>query len=301
MQNSSATLQSLNWDDLRLLLQVARHASFLDAGRALGVATTTVSRRIAALEASVGARLVNRTYAGIALTPTGRRLVEELEPLAMGLEASVRSSVGGDSQIGGVVKLSVVEGLVPLTLEAIQAFRDRHPAVSFELDASHRQLDISNNEADIALRMLRPASQGLVVRRIGEIHFGVYASQQRMPTPSSGGVTALLARSDAVLLGGEMQGLKETRWLRSMARAVSLETQTLGSLIDAVRRGIGIGVIPDELVTGDASLRRLCDCTAVPQKSLWLVMNQRTAKVARVRLFAQHVTAHLRAAAAMTR
>ena len=288
-------MQNLNWDDLRLLTVVSRHASLLDAGKALGVATTTVSRRIAALEACVGSQLIRRTHAGTVLTTAGARLLETIEPLIMALEAALRGVAGADSQVAGAIKLSVVEGLVPLTLEAIQSFRELHPGVVFELDASNRNLDISNNEADLALRTLKPKSEGLVVRRVASIHFGVYMSSLRTVARDTANASALLARSEAVLLGGELLGLRETNWLRQQVRAVSLQTETLGSLIDAVRRGIGVGVIPDELVHADAGLRRLCDCAAVPQKTLWLVMNQRTAKTSRrLRLFADHITEHLR-------
>ena len=302
MQVRLASLQNLNlkvnWDDLRLLIVVAGHPSLLEVGRVLGIATTTVSRRIAALEAGVGVQLVHRTHVGTVLTAAGKALVAALEPLALELEATVRQSAGADSQIEGAIKVSVAEGLVPLTLEAIQAFRTAYPGVVFELDASHRSLDMGKNEADVAVRMLQPKSDGLVVRRIGPVHFGVYMSSQ-LPlarfVPRGAG---LLARLDGVVLGGELAGLKESVWLRSRVRAVALQTQTLGSLIDAVRHGIGVGVIPDELVRVDTRLRRLCDCEAMPRKTLWLVMHQRTAKLPRIRLFADHMTAHLRNASA---
>jgi DNA-binding transcriptional LysR family regulator len=300
MQIRLASLQNqqVNWDDLRLLIVVAGHPSLLEAGRVLGIATTTVSRRLAALEAGVGAQLVHRTHVGTVLTVVGKALVAALEPFALEMEAALRQSAGADSQIEGAIKVSVAEGLVPLTLEAIQSFRTAHPGVVFELDASHRSLDMGKNEADVAVRMLRPKSDGLVVRRIGPVHFGVYMSSQLPLARSAQRGAGLLARMEGVVLGGELAGLKETVWLSACVRAVALQTETLGSLIDAVRRGIGVGVIPDELVQADSRLRRLCDCEAVPQKTLWLVMHQRTAKLPRIRLFADHMTAHLRAASA---
>ena len=294
MQNCLAISQNFNWDDLRLLLALSGHASFLETGRALGIATTTVSRRLAALEASVGTQLISRTHVGAPLTPTGARLVKEVEPLAMALEAAMRAAAGGDSQVAGSIKLSVVEGLAPLVLAGIQSFREAHPGVVFELDISHRSVDMSKDEADLALRTLKPRSPGLVLRKVRAIHMGVYASSLHVAAKSLTSPVALLARSDAVLLGGDMAGLKETLWLRSMVRTVSLQTQTMTSLIDAVRRGIGVGVIPDEMIAGDPTLRRVCDCDAATQKTLWLVMSQRTARVARVRLFADHITQYLR-------
>lgn len=287
-------MQDLNWDDLKLLIAVARHASLQEAGRTLGLATTTLSRRLAGLERAVGAQLIHRSHAGTRLTPAGQRLLDAITPLSLALQASLRDSAGADAAMAGPLRLALVEGLLPRVMEAIQSFRCQHPGVSFELDGGFRSVDMSRGEADLALRTLRPASEGLVLRRVGRIAYGVYRSSTG-PQPR-GALAAQLARSEGVLLGGEQLGLKESRWLRAQVRGIALQTPTLESLVDAVRRGIGVGVLPDALAAGDAGLRRLGDCEAVPHKTLWLVMNRRSAQLARVRAFADHVSAHLRAA-----
>tara|TARA_B110001454_G_scaffold119494_1_gene111488 strand:- start:559 stop:1455 length:897 start_codon:yes stop_codon:yes gene_type:complete len=282
-------MQNLCLDDLRLLAHLARYATFLETGQRLGMSTTTVSRRIAALEACVGARLVYRSSSGTALTEAGQRLVANTHALTSELEVRVRAISGADSHMSGHVKLSVVEGLVPTVVQAVHSFRQQHPHVSFTLDSSHRVVDISCGEADIALRTLKPRSEGVVLRSVGPIHLGVYSSAQSGSTKKTGNMTALLARSEAVTLGGELRGLKESLWLKKAARTVALEVETLSALIEAVRLGIGVGVLPDEMVAHDPSLRRLGDCTGVPRKTLWLVMNAAAAKVPRVRGFSRHL------------
>ena len=288
-------MQNISLDDLRLLAQLAQHGTFLEAGRRGGVATTTVSRRIAALETSVGSQLVNRTHQGTVLTQAGQRLVAATQDLTRELEARVRGIAGADSQISGLIKLSVAEGLVPLVLRAMQSFREHHPGVSFALDASSRALDVSKSEADIALRTIKPMAEGLVVRVLGPIHYGVYCSALPSARRLSGGLSSVLANSQGVVLGGSSAGLKESIWLRERVRAVALEVETLGALMEALRLGLGVGVVPDELCAGDSSLRRLGDCTGVPKKTLWLVMNKRRSGQAAVREFAQHMTQELRA------
>lgn len=243
-------MQDLNWDDLKLLIAVARHASLQEAGRTLGLATTTLSRRLAGLERAVGAQLIHRSHAGTRLTPAGQRLLDAITPLSLALQASLRDSAGADAAMAGPLRLALVEGLLPRVMEAIQSFRLQHPGVSFELDGGFRSVYMSRGEADLALRTLRPASEGLVLRRVGRIAYGVYRSSTG-PQPR-GALAAQLARSE--------------------------------------------GVLPDALAAGDAGLRRLGDCEAVPHKTLWLVMNRRSAQLARVRAFADHVSAHLRAA-----
>ncbi|RZL02001.1 MAG: LysR family transcriptional regulator [Rubrivivax sp.] len=287
-------MKNTNWDDIRLLISVSEQGSLLDAGRAQGIATTTVSRRIANLEKSLGAHLIHRTYGGTLLTDAGRRLVDATASVAIELDASIRGAIGSDQALEGAIKVTIVEGLAPLMVEAVQQFRLRNPNVTFELDQANRPLDISKGEADIALRTVRPGSQGLVVRQVGTIHFGVYGARSRFGTRIVAPGRDLLSRCDAVVLGGELQGLKETQWLSSRVRLVALQTPTLSSLMAAVSSGVGVGVIPDEFAAKDPSLHRLCSCEAVPKKALWLVMNRRTARTARVRAFAEHVAQYLR-------
>jgi DNA-binding transcriptional LysR family regulator len=85
-----ANHQDPRWDDLRLLLAVGRRGSFLGAGRALGLATSTLSRRLTALERSVGAVLVERRADGARLTDAGRRLAAAAEDVELALGARLR-------------------------------------------------------------------------------------------------------------------------------------------------------------------------------------------------------------------
>lgn len=102
------------WDDLRVLLAVHRHRSFLAAGRALGLSTSTTGRRIDALEESLGRKLVKRTSAGSEVDPEALRLVQLAEELEHGLESVRRDSQ--TSNLAGTVRISIGQGFVkPIT------------------------------------------------------------------------------------------------------------------------------------------------------------------------------------------
>jgi DNA-binding transcriptional LysR family regulator len=81
-----------NWDDLRLLLAVSRRGSFLQAGQLLGIAASTVSRRLTQLEAALGEPLVERGVEGCWLTSRGQSLVE----VALAAEAGLRRQTAAD-------------------------------------------------------------------------------------------------------------------------------------------------------------------------------------------------------------
>jgi DNA-binding transcriptional LysR family regulator len=293
-QGRFAKMRSANLQDLQFLIAVSRHGSMLEAGRAMGLATTTVSRRIGALERELGAHLVHRSNAGTALTPIGHRLVSATASLATQLESRLKSVSASDKALEGVVKVTVVEGLASMALKVMQSFRELHPKVSFELDLSNRILNMSKNEADLALRTVRPKAEGLVCRPVGVSHLSVYGASVRFAQLPHDAPARKMARLSAVVLGGELSGLKESLWLRSQVQSVSLHVPTMAALIEAVGMGLGIGVIPDELARGNPSLHRLWECEAMPTRPIWLVMNRRTARTERIRAFADHLTEQLR-------
>jgi DNA-binding transcriptional LysR family regulator len=94
-----------SWDDLRFLLAVHRERSFFAAGKALGVAASTVARRVEAVERSLGCVLVHRSNGGTALAPDALRLVALAEELEFGL-ASLRRD-GRDAEVSGTVRVSL--------------------------------------------------------------------------------------------------------------------------------------------------------------------------------------------------
>src|SRR5262249_51375465 len=143
-----------SWDDLRVLLAVHRAGSLLAAGKALRLSTATTGRRLDALEAAVGYRLVNRSRAGTSLEPAALRLVRLAEELEHGLAAERRDR----RSAGGTVKVSVPDGAVHAAAEALLAFRREYPDTDIELVGENRLSDLSKREADIGLRLTRSAS-----------------------------------------------------------------------------------------------------------------------------------------------
>src|SRR6185436_14387048 len=117
------------WDDLRMLLAVSRHGSFLRAGVALGVATSTVVRRISALERAVGRPLVRRDAGGSSLEPEAARLTELAHQLDLGLATFRRDR---SSSFTGTVRITAGDGFVPAVVRAAARFRRDHPETLIE-------------------------------------------------------------------------------------------------------------------------------------------------------------------------
>ncbi len=167
----------LDWDDLRFFLAIARTGSLTAAARELRVTQSTVGRRLASLESSLGARLLHRTPEGYVLTLAGEAILGQAERVEA--EAlSVERAVGGrDAQLEGIVRVAAVETLASHVLApCFCALQSRSPEIVIELLADVRQLSLAMREADVAVRLSRFEQHDLIARRIGGLAYGLYAS-----------------------------------------------------------------------------------------------------------------------------
>ncbi len=163
----------LNWDDLRLLLAISRRGSFLQAGEMLGVAASTLSRRITQFETAVGEPLVERGVDGVRLTPRGAILVETAKMLELELANDVRGPKGG---ISGSVTVSAGDGFVGIVTEATAKFLAANPACSVDFLVENTLVKVARGAADIAIRTVHLGEPSLIYRRLTSLRFDLFAS-----------------------------------------------------------------------------------------------------------------------------
>lgn len=156
-------------DNIRLFLKIAEKGSLVAAGRELGLSASTVSERLAALEAHYGVVLFNRTTRSISLTEAGRTLVEGAR-VVLGevddLDARIRY---GAQTLSGPVRISAPVDLGRSILSDVVAdFAEEHPAISIELSLSDGYVDIVGEGFDIALRFGAVTDSTLRIRSLGQ-------------------------------------------------------------------------------------------------------------------------------------
>ena len=153
----------LSADDLLVLLAVSRTGRFTTAGQRLGLNHTTVARRIAALEAQLGGRVLMRAGAGWELTPLGSRALAAAE--------DVEAALGGlderdEARVEGLIRLSATDGFSGfVAAPAMTALRARHPGVVLEIVTGTRQASQQRAGADLEVVVGRPQ-----VRRARALH-----------------------------------------------------------------------------------------------------------------------------------
>lgn len=281
----------MDWNDLRYFLAVARTSSLTKTAAELRVSQSTVSRRIAELEESIGMTLFQRHQTGYFLTDEGSQVLRHAELVEDSILSLQRGTAGLEKKPAGVVRLATSENLATdLIIPALPAFRDLYPGICLEIITSTVTAELGRREADIALRVVRPTRGNLKVRRVGHMTYSVYGSR------------AYLQRNPAI--AGEPLGgrhfiawddghayMPAAAWL---AREhpdckIALVTSSLPAQIAAVRAGLGLAVIPDFLTVKEDFVR-VIPSDQMFSAEVWLVTHADLAASARVRAVSEFLT-----------
>ncbi len=269
------------WDDLRFFLAIWRAGSMSGAATALKVNQTTVGRRLGALEESLGVLLFDRLPTGLRVTDAGRKIVtiaSQMEEAALSLERLV---AGSDDKLDGSVRIACSDTLaVGFVVERLAAFRARFPNIALEVVTGNSPLNLMRREADLAIRTMKPSQGDLVVRKLVDAAWRLYAPAA-WPV---GDEPAALASCPIVGFEGELANIGPSQWLNQRVPPDRIATRCgaiLGAAV-AIRAGLGVGPLPSFLADGDAGLRRFGPEPIMVQP-LWLVVHPDLQGQARVR------------------
>lgn len=276
----------MDWDDVRVVVAVAQGGTLSAAARALGVNQTTAARRLAALEAALGATLFTRADGRHVPTPLGEAVAARGTAMAAEADAIARLvAEGGDAAAAGSVRLTATDGIVThFLVPRLGAFWARWPRIALEIVPGAGTLNLTRREADMALRLNRPQDSGVVARKVADLGWAPYgaAAQGRVG----------LTERPWVGYDDALAHLPEARWAeRARGGApVILRTPHVVALLEAVAAGHGIGVLPCWMGDADPRLVRLAD-DPPGRRECWLVIHEALRRQARIRAVADWLTA----------
>ncbi len=262
-------------EDLKLLLMLDERGSLSAVARQLGLAVSTIARRLEGLEATLGLRLLDRRANGVRLTGDGSRIAALAAPLVDQAAQIGRAAAAlGASSAAGSVTISATEFIVTEVLApALPQLWQSAPGLSVTLRAQGEIVSLAAREADIALRMARPEGASLMARRIYEIELGCFAS-----------AAYLVGRDPATLMLGDERLLSyddsygpiaELDWVAKagLTGAVALRTSSTRALLNATAAGAGVALLPVQFARA-AGLIRLPLGLAVPIRPVWLLTHR---------------------------
>lgn len=237
-----------SWDDLKVFLACARALSFRAAAKKLGLTSSTVVRRIGALEAELGFTLFDRLPNGVQLTREASRLVSSANQIEQGAFDFQRRIETFDPKKRGIVRISATEGIGSFWLmPRLIGFQRGNPMMVIDLKASESVVDVSRMEADVAIQFEEPTNPHVMRRRLGSLHIYPYASNRYIEVY---GVPQTRAEMlDHRLVDQVGAQLDEGAWPRYLGiedieGVVGIRTNSSAAHFFAVERGAGIGGLP---------------------------------------------------------
>lgn len=286
-------VRSLQWDDIRIFFALARAGSLSAAARALEIEHSTVARRVDALERSLALRLFDRLPRGWQLTPEGEELAALAARMADEADAFGRLAQGAGS-LRGSVRISAPPVFASHFLASrLGLLRRRWPGIHLELVGEAREANLARREADLALRLSRPSSPGLVARVVGELGYALYATPewlQRAPEAW-----------EFVGYDDSLRRVPQEQWVEAYAgaRPFVLRANDLASLHQWARTGLGLALLPHFLGAADAALVRVPGAECPTRRKLWLVLHPDLKRSPRVRCVADGLVEILATEAAL--
>ncbi|MEE4110213.1 MAG: LysR family transcriptional regulator [Halieaceae bacterium] len=168
----------MDWDDLKILLALARRRSARGAAQELGVSNSTITRRLDDFERDLGTRLFDRTPEGYRMTQSAENLLPTAEHVEELVLAAERRVSGEDQELEGLIRLTLptATGLSVL-MPRLAQFAADYPGIELELITSALSLDLGRREADIAIRVFRRGASppdNLIGRRISAMTAAPY-------------------------------------------------------------------------------------------------------------------------------
>jgi DNA-binding transcriptional LysR family regulator len=170
-------MDGLALDDLKLFARVAALGTLSAAARERDVPVSQVSRTLARLEKTSGARLIHRSTHGLALTAEGETFLDYCQRIAGTLEALEADFATQAREAGGLVRVAASTVIAQyLLLPSLNGLNARHPRLRVELEVSDRLVDMARDGIDIAIRTATALADTTVARQIGALGRALYAA-----------------------------------------------------------------------------------------------------------------------------
>jgi DNA-binding transcriptional LysR family regulator len=291
----------MDWEKLRAFGAAAQAGSFTNAGNALCLSQSAISRQISALEQDLRTSLFHRHARGLKLTEQGETLLNAVREVSACLSKAEALLAEHDSVPRGSLKISTDLAFGSFWLiPRLKEFHEQYPDIAVTLMLDGGDADLSMREADIAIRMSPPAKNDLVQRRIMSVQRYAYAAPEYLRRHGTPSHAEDLDRHRLVVLGGDERRLDiEDTWLLKLGVAGNGTRRPIATLdnicglYQAVKSGLGIGSLPHFIEPEAAGLVRVLTGAAAPPREGYLVYPSELRRSMRVTVFRDFLLAEI--------
>ncbi len=253
---------NLDWEKLRLFQQVAEAGSFTEAARRLHMSQPALSRQIAALEDSFGAKLFHRHARGLAMTHEGEQLRAATRDMQDRLETARDAIDASRDRPTGEIRLTTTVSFGSTWLaRQLGDFLDRYPDITISLALSDQDVDLAKREADVAIRFHPPLQSELVQKPLIGIRHYLCASPDYLARHGVPRSIAELEQHRLIAYGDSApEFLKGINWALELGhqgapRTPALTINNSHGILQAVEVGAGIAALPSYLIRFSGKVR----------------------------------------------
>ena len=289
--------------DIALFVEVVNAKSFTKAAEILSMPASTLSRRIAALERSIGFRLLNRTTRKVDVTEEGSAYFNRCKDLVAEANLAHEEISQSIHVAKGVLRLTCAPDFATYDIAPfLVEYAKKCPAVKVELSLSSRAEDLVSNHLDLAIRIGKLQDSSLIARPMGSLRQALYASQAFLANNPAIDLPADLMKVDCIRI---KSGAAGSTWRLNHCHSTDSQKITIdgqyiagGPIVaqQLVKLGLGVGLLPPSMAEQDLKLGRLVPvlpdwrATDVPVHALT------TSRMitARVRIFIEMLTDNLK-------
>ncbi len=294
---NSMTKPALDWDDLRYILAVSEAGSAVAAARKLGVNASTVQRRIARFEEQNGIHLFEPRRRGLHPTPECRTIVAEASQINDRVTAMSRDILGGDLRLEGVLRVTSTETFITQSVAGFLAeFRRLHPAIDLEVTLTNARLNLSRQDADVAIRPSRAPHETLVGQRVAGLGFALYGVKTLIGDLPQTPDFKTLRQMPWIGIGEALTAAPPHQWMSANipAEAIGLTIDTFPAMLTCALAGTGVALLPCSLADAQPALLRRELPGERLETSVWILTHPEIRNAARIKVFMSFMAKALR-------
>ncbi len=280
----------MDWNALKIFLAIAHSGTLAGAAKALGINHSTVFRRLNTFEDEIGGRLFERLSHGYELTSAGQELLARAKKIADSFDDIERYIVGKDIQPKGQVKITAPNNIAYHYLPRYLAkFSLLYPDIHIELLASSLEFNMTNRQADIAVRATPSPPDHLIGRQVASIKWGVYSSHtygDKFTLPDT-----LEDLQNHALIGaaGGMRSLPAFVWLeKNRSQQICTRCDDLVAMSYFAESGQGLAFLPNDQQR--PGITKLFPFKPGKTSKLWLLTHADLRNVERIKLVMRYLT-----------
>lgn len=279
----------MDWNALKIFLAIADSGTLTGAAKMLGVNHSTIFRRLNSFEESIGGRLFERLKHGYELTPMGEELLIKAKTIATTFDELDRHIVGKDIKPSGTVKITAPNNIVNRYLARyLSAFTNKYPEIKVELWISNLEFNMSNRQADIAIRATNNPPEHLIGRQISSIKWSVYTGRTYKNKHGNPKTVSQLDQHSIIGATGNMKQLPAFIWLeKKLGQQITVRCDELTAMAAFAEAGHGLAILPDDQQRPGIS--KLFTLNQIEHSHLWILTHPDLRHVERIKLVMQHL------------